>query len=266
MLFCNSYKSYVYFYLCALCLKNERKKKTKPNQPPHPICNTSISKGISASSTTVVQPAAITTNQSQLNIVHGSPANGMATIEPSGRTTPPIHSKPPINSIVKNSPFIINNNNQKRKSLNGGGEAECFKKPTPKPSLITSIVKQYCDKNGDQPKRYHSGYISKKNLANRQNGTSNVDLMETVTATSTAKHTTNNGIATNGTNIVAPSYSYSSSALQDDDLLNIDVKSLVSIWILFRLLCNKIFSISKWIFSRESIGVIFCHLVDFQLN
>lgn len=31
MLFCNSYKSYVYFYLCALCLKNERKKKQNKN-------------------------------------------------------------------------------------------------------------------------------------------------------------------------------------------------------------------------------------------
>lgn len=188
-----------------------------------------------------------------------------------------VHAKPPISSIVKNSPFIINNNfhnhnrhhqhsnsgdnTQRRNTFDGGSQLDQFKKATTtahiKSGLISSKIKQYCDSTsgGEQLKNnqyttnnYHS-YMNKKNLANHRAsggifGSGNVGVMSTMKSTMTAASsmpaiatmttTTTTTVVSatkrlaNGNRIVAPSHNYSNTALQDEDLFNIDVKNLVS--------------------------------------
>lgn len=155
----------------------------------------------------------------------------MITVDQSDRNTTMVQTKLPINSIVKNSPFIITNHIQRHSTVNGSNDLDRFKKP-PKSSSIMSKVKQYCDRNGDQSKQTtsnYNSYINKKNLANKTNDLLNLNGNTTfgmANATLTSK--SNNIVGTNSSSVVAPSYSYGNSNLQDDDLLNIDVKSLVS--------------------------------------
>lgn len=188
--------------------------------------------------TTLAHSNNVTTN-SATNAVettaHGTATIDLVTVESSDRNPTMAQPKVTINSIVKNSPFIINNHNQRRITVNGSNELDCFKKP-PKPSSIMSKVKQYCDKNGDQSKQTtnnYNSYINKKNLANKTNGSVNQGTIGIANATSTTK---SNNIGSNCSSVVAPSYSYGNSTLQDDDLLNIDVKSLVSGFLLLLLM------------------------------
>lgn len=214
-------------------------------------------------------------------LLNGSAANGIESpaARPSTAYPTVVNAKPPINSIVKNSPFIINNNfhnhnhiniTQRRNTFDGGFQLNRSKKTTTahiKSALISSKIKQYCDNTsngGEQLKNnqyttnnYHN-YMNKKNLANNKtsgsigdSGHGSMTMKTTMTAASSlpaiATMTSNTRTTvvvsatkrlTNGNRIVAPSHNYSNSALQDEDLINIDVKNLVSNFACMRMHCT----------------------------
>lgn len=196
--------------------------------------------------------AAVNNKNINNNIITNSATNGTESTE----STNTIHSILPFNSIVRNSPFLINNNNQRRNTFNGSVELDRYKKQLGQSPPITSQVKEYCDKNNsDRMIRYHNNnnyntYINKRKSANKNtkmsiitahsnsclSNNASLDVIQMISTSNlndVNKYIQNNNNnrknSTHGSNMIAaPSYTYSNSNLQDDDLLNIDVKSLVS--------------------------------------